>query len=182
MKECNFFLQKTSLGTGHAVREFFKKKKFYKKNLFMILYADTPFIKKSDINKMLNKTKYYDLVILGFKTKFNRDCGLIKKNKSTVLQIVEYKNSNKEEKKIKTCNSGVMVFNNNIKNLIKLIKKNNITKEFYLTDLVKISKEKNFKIGVVISKNEIRSRGINDIKTFFKNKKYFEKKSFKHKN
>ena len=28
IKECNFFLQKTSLGTGHAVREFFKSKKF----------------------------------------------------------------------------------------------------------------------------------------------------------
>lgn len=174
IKKYNFFIQKTSLGTGHAVREFFKGKKFYKKNLFIILYADTPFILKSDINKMLDKAKYYDLVILAFKTNFNKGCGLIKKNKSSVLKIVEYKNSNMEEKKIKICNSGVMIFKNNVKSLIKLIKKNNLTKEFYLTDLVKISKEKKLKVGVVVSKNEIRSRGINDKISFKKNKKYFE--------
>jgi len=33
----------------------------------MILYADTPFILRSDINKMLKKSKIFDLVILAFK-------------------------------------------------------------------------------------------------------------------
>tara|TARA_A100000164_G_C21692223_1_gene669495 strand:+ start:10 stop:738 length:729 start_codon:yes stop_codon:yes gene_type:complete len=175
-KKLNFFIQKKSLGTGHAVKEFFKHKKSYKKDLFIILYADTPFILKSDIKKMIKITKYYDLVILAFKTNSNKGCGLIKKNKNSVSEIIEYKNSNKEEKKIKICNSGVMVFNYRVKTFIDLIKKNYISQEFYLTDLVKICKDKGLKIGVIISKNEIRSRGINDIKTYKKNKRYFEKK------
>jgi bifunctional UDP-N-acetylglucosamine pyrophosphorylase / glucosamine-1-phosphate N-acetyltransferase len=174
-KNCNFFLQKSSLGTGHAVKEFFKNRKFNKKNIFMILYADTPFILKSDINKMLKKIKIFDLVILAFKTNSNKGCGLIKIKKSSVVEIIEYKNSKKQEKKINICNSGIMIFNYKVQKVIKLIKKDAITNEFYLTDIVKISKNKNLSIGVVVSNDEIRSRGINDIKTYKKNIKYLEK-------
>ena len=102
-------------------------------------------------------------------------CGLIKKNKSLVSEIIEYKNSNEKEKKIKICNSGIMIFNNKVKNLIKLIKKNALTKEFYLTDLVKISNDKKLSVGIVVTNNELRARGINDLKTYKINKKYFEK-------
>ena len=54
--------------------------------------------------------------------------------------------------------------------------KNTLTKEFYLTDIVKISKDKNLKVGVIVSNSELRSRGINDIKTYKINKQYFENK------
>ena len=141
----------------------------------MILYADTPFILKSDINKMLKKIKIFDLVILAFKTNSNKGCGLIKIKKSSVVEIIEYKNSKKQEKKINICNSGIMIFNYKVQKVIKLIKKDAITNEFYLTDIVKISKNKNLSIGVVVSNDEIRSRGINDIKTYKKNIKYLEK-------
>lgn len=170
-----FFLQKNSLGTGHAVKEFFKNRKFNKENIFMVMYADTPFILKSDINKMLKKIKIFDLVILAFKTNLNKDCGLIKKKKNSVIDVIEYKNSNEQERKINTCNSGIMIFNYKVQKVIKLIKKNALTNEFYLTDIVKISKSKNLSIGVVVSNDEIRSRGINDIKTYKKNIKYLEK-------
>ena len=125
---------------------------------------------------MLKKIKIFDLVILGFKTNINKGCGLIKENKGSVVEIIEYKNANKQERKINICNSGIMIFNYKVKKLLQLINKNKLTKEFYLTDLVKISKKKNLTVGVVISRNEIRSRGINDMNTFNKNKKYFEKK------
>lgn len=180
-KSYSFFLQKNSLGTGHAVKEFFKHKRFSKRHLFMILYADTPFILKTDIKKMLIKIEHFDLVILGFKTNSNIGCGLIKKKNAKISEIIEYKNANKNEKKIKICNSGIMIFNHKIKKLIKLIKRNTLTREFYLTDIVKISKEKNLKIGEIVSISELRSRGINDIKTYKINKKYFENKKLNKK-
>ena len=68
-----------------------------------------------------------------------------------------------------------MLFNYKVRKLIKLIKKNNLTNEFYLTDLVELANINKLKIGFVTSKYELRSRGINDLKTFKINKNYFEK-------
>lgn len=172
---CNFFIQKKSLGTGHAVLICLKKLNLRKSLNFLILYADTPFVSEKDINKMLAMINYTDLVLLAFKTKDNKGCGLIKKNGKTISQIIEYKNANKLEKKINLCNSGVMLFNQKIGRLVKDIKMNKKTKEFYLTDLVKLANKKKMKIRFVISENELKSRGINDLKTFKLNKKYFQK-------
>lgn len=172
---CNFFIQKKSLGTGNAVLTCLKKLDLYKNLNFLILYADTPFISKKDINKMLTIKNYADLVILGFNTKDNRGCGLIKKSGKAISQIIEYKNANKIEKKINLCNSGVMLFNQKIGRLVKNIKKDKKTKEFYLTDLVRLANRRKMKIRYVVSENELKSRGINDLKTFKINKNYFQK-------
>ena len=47
---------------------------------------------------MLAIKNYADLVILGFNTKDNRGCGLIKKSGKAISQIIEYKNADKVEK------------------------------------------------------------------------------------
>ena len=73
---------------------------------------------------MIEKSKKYDLIILGFKTKNNKDCGLIKVNKDRLVkEIIEYKNSNKIEKKINICNSGVMLMSYKSIKMINKIKK-----------------------------------------------------------
>ena len=53
----------------------------------------------------------------------------------------------------------------NYKNIFK-IKRNEITKEYYLTDIVKISYEKNLLINKISIKNNLASRGINTIEEF----------------
>lgn len=177
LKKYKFFIQRNSLGTGHAVQIYIKKNKISENSIFLILYADTPFILKKDIYKMIKKIAVFDLVILAFKSKNNNGCGLIKKDEEIVYEIIEYKNANSEEKKIELCNSGVMLFNSNVMKLVKKIKKNKISKEFYLTDLIKLASQKKFKIGYVISNSEIRSRGINDIDAHSYNKKFFKTNS-----
>ena len=69
-----------------------------------------------------------------------------------------------------------MLFNQKIGRLVKNIKKDKKTKEFYLTDLVKLANRRKMKIRYVVSENELKSRGINDLKTFKINKNYFQKK------
>ena len=171
-----FLIQNKLIGTGYALKVFFKKKIINKKNYFLVIYADTPFVKKTDIKKMIKKSSKFDLIILGFKTKNNKDCGLIKRNSNgSVNQIIEYKNSNQNDKKINICNSGVMLMSYKILKLSKEISRNELTKEYYLTDLIKIAQRKQFNVGLVISRDEIRSRGINDIKTYKKNINYLKK-------
>jgi len=171
----NFYFQKKSLGTGHAVKSFLKVKKKNVLNKVLILYADTPFIRLVKINEMIKKSTNFDLVLLGFHTKKNKGLGLIKfdKKNNNVQKIIEYKNATQKEKKINLCNSGVMLLNQSILKLVFKIKKNKITKEYYLTDLIKILRKKLFTIGLVKDKNVIGSKGINTINDFEITKKVF---------
>ena len=77
----NFFIQKKSLGTGHAVLTCLNKIQLDKKFNYLVLYADTPFISKTDISNMLKKIVFMDLVILAFTSNNNKGCGLLKKKK-----------------------------------------------------------------------------------------------------
>lgn len=168
---CNFLYQKKSLGTGHAVKLFLKRNKTSKK--LLILYADTPFIDVNAAKEIIKKLNFADLVLTTFTTKRNESLGLVKKNSNNqITEIIEYKNANSKDKKIKLCNSGMMgIREENFKNVLK-IKKNKITKEYYLTDLVKISYEDGKHIDKIKIKNNLISRGINTFKEFNNLKKY----------
>ena len=176
----NFFEQKKALGTAHAVNLFLKKSNL-KRGKLIILYADTPLISFPDVKKLIKKSKNNDLVLLGFNTKKNNGLGLIKRNKlNKVEKIIEYVTANKKDKKIKLCNSGIMVINNNLFHLIKKIKVNKIKKEYFLTDLINLAVKNNNKVGVVVTKNVLGSMGVNDMNTYIKVKnKYINRYSLK---
>tara|TARA_Y100000591_G_C21838707_1_gene704244 strand:+ start:2131 stop:2841 length:711 start_codon:yes stop_codon:yes gene_type:complete len=162
---CKFLFQKKPLGTGHAVKIFLKKNHSAKK--LLILYADTPLISLNAAKKVVKKLNYSDVVLTTFRSKKNLSMGLVKINsKKKITSIIEYKNANSKDKKIDLCNSGMMGINQtNYKNIFK-IKRNKITKEYYLTDIVKISYEKNLLINKISIKNNLASRGINTIEEF----------------
>ena len=172
---CKFLYQKKALGTGHAVKIFLKKNNDSKK--LLILYADTPFININAAKKIINKLNIADLVLTTFKTKNNTSLGLVKiDSNKKITEIIEYKNANLNEKKINLCNSGMMGSGKkNYKNVYK-IKKNKITKEYYLTDLVKISHKNGKLIDKVMIENNLISRGINTIKEFNNLKKTLKNK------
>ena len=69
------------------------------------MYADTPFIHKKDIKKLLIKVKKNDLALIGFEKKNNESFGIIKLINKKVSSIVEFKNASKYERKISLCNS-----------------------------------------------------------------------------
>jgi len=162
-----FFIQKKALGTGDAVKSFLKAKKINLDKI-MILYADTPLIKLKKLNEMIKKSLKFDLVLLGFHTKKNNDLGLIKINPKNrkVQKIIEYKNASLKEKNINLCNSGVMILNQNVLPLVFKIKKNKLTKEYYLTDMIKILQNRNFSIGLIKDRNIIGLKGINTINDY----------------
>jgi bifunctional N-acetylglucosamine-1-phosphate-uridyltransferase/glucosamine-1-phosphate-acetyltransferase GlmU-like protein len=172
-RNIKFLFQKKPLGTGDAFKTFINSYNGSSDN-FLILYGDTPFINLEDINKMLKLINKNPIIILGFRTNKNQDLGLIKVNKKKqVLKIIEYKNANKNDKKINICNSGVFVMNKMAANNTKKIAKDNITKEYYLTEIIKILKRQKIFTKVVITKNILGSKGINTIKDYKLNKIFF---------
>jgi len=158
----HFLLQEPQLGTGHAVQIFQKQNKS-KNTKLLILYGDNPLIDLIELKKIKSQLRNNDLAILGFNCLENYSYGIIIEKKGAVNEIVEFKDANKEQKKITICNSGVMALGSKALNLVLKIQNNNIKKEFYLTDIVKLSKKYNHRIKLVTVKDSKAALGINNM-------------------
>ncbi len=158
----HFLLQEPQLGTGHAVQIFQKQNKS-KNTKLLILYGDNPLIDLGELKKIKLQLRNNDLTILGFNCPDNYSYGIIIEKNGVVDEIVEFKDANKEQRKITICNSGVMALGTKALNLVNQIQNNNIKKEFYLTDIVKLSKKYNHRIKLVTAKDSKAALGINDM-------------------
>lgn len=160
-KNYHYVWQKEQLGTGHAVM---MARQYFDDELNLILMGDMPFIKSSTIKNFIdfhikNKNDLSILTVMGNETS---SFGRIVRNKNGLLEkIVEVKDANEEEKKIKELNTGIMICNKKVLSLLDELKTDNAQKEYYLTDLVKLSKEKNYKIDGYQVYDEIEFFGIN---------------------
>ena len=161
--DVQMLLQEPQLGTGHAVQIFQKKNKLDNNSKLIVLYGDNPLIDLHDLKNMNEQLFKNDVVIMGFKPKINTGYGIVVENKGKVSKIVEFKDASAIQKKIKTCNSGIMAFSSKALKLITQIKNNNAKKEFYLTDIVKLSKKYNHKIKLINAKDVKTALGINDM-------------------
>jgi len=158
----SFLIQHPQLGTGHAVKTFLDKVKVKKNEKLLVLYGDNPLVEIEDIQLMYEKIKNNNLVLLGFKKNNNKSYGIIVHSKTGVNEIIEFKEANNKQKKLTTCNSGMMAFDYQSLNLVKKIDNKNKKKEYYLTDIVKLSKQNRLKINLVLAKNEKNAVGVND--------------------
>ena len=161
--DVQMLLQEPQLGTGHAVQIFQKKNKLDNNSKLIVLYGDNPLIDLHDLKNMNAQLAKKDVVIMGFKPKINTGYGIVVENKGKVSRIVEFKDASAIQKKIKTCNSGIMAFSSKALKLVSQIKNNNAKKEFYLTDIVKLSKKYNHKIKLINAKDVKTALGINDM-------------------
>ena len=160
-----FIIQKQQLGTGHAVNCAAENFKSFDGKL-LILYGDVPFIRKNTLNNLLAKIKTKnDLAVLGFTSNEPSDYGRLVINKDNNLEkIVEERDATPEEKKINLCNSGIICgWSSAIFSFTSEIENKNTASEFYLTDIIKISRQKNYR-PIVVECIQEETKGINSRK------------------
>ncbi len=148
----NIYLQKEQIGTADAVKTTLNE--IDESEKILILYGDVPLIKEETLTKLCNQES--DLSILT--TNFENPTGygrVLKDKGNNVLEIIEEKDADSEQKKIKEIFTGILVAKGGIlKKYIPEINDNNSAKEFYLTDLIGIAYKKGFKIKTYSSSNE----------------------------
>ena len=135
-----FCLQKKQLGTGDAVKTAIRNLRSRSKYT-LVLYADTPFVTKGTIKRMISKAdKGSEIVFLGFKTQKKNSYGKFKTaQKRTLIDIIE-KNEPGYKYLDSLSNSGIVLARSKvIADLIQKIKNDNAKQEYYLTDIVKIA-------------------------------------------
>ncbi|MDB2650931.1 bifunctional UDP-N-acetylglucosamine diphosphorylase/glucosamine-1-phosphate N-acetyltransferase GlmU [Amylibacter sp.] len=173
--------QSEQFGTAHAVDQTRNALSNFDGEIF-VLYGDTPFIEPSTLLRMSKeRNDGAKVVVLGFNTKRKNSYGrLIISPNGSLEEIVEYKDANTDQRKISFCNSGVICTDSKLLfNLIAEVENNNANNEFYLTDIVKLAKNKNLKCAAVeCAENE--AMGINskvelaNAETYFQTKKRTE--------
>ena len=150
-------IQKKPLGTGDAVKKATSLLDGFE-GAVLICFADTPFITSKSLKKIEKSFQNgNDLVLTGFKKNEENKYGKIIFNKNKKpYEILEYKDAKKNKIFSNFCNGGIMGIHSSCLKYLNKIKRNSLSGEYYLTDIVRILSDENKKISLIeIDENEI---------------------------
>jgi bifunctional UDP-N-acetylglucosamine pyrophosphorylase/glucosamine-1-phosphate N-acetyltransferase len=158
-----YALQKEPNGTGAAVNVALNKIEDKEGNL-LILSGDIPLLSEETLNDLIeyHKNNNFDVTIMTFCPLNPSGYGKIVRKKDEIIKIVEERDANRAEKKIKEVNGGIYVFSlKYLKKALKQIKPDNAQGEYYLTDAIAIIRKDGGKIGGFKNKNALELKGVN---------------------
>lgn len=158
-----FAYQNEAKGTAHAL---LKASPFIKgfKGTVLVMNGDTPLISLKTLKKIisLHKQKKDSISLLTFQTREPQSYGrVIRDRRGHVLSIIEDRDATASQKKIQEVNSGVYVIKTGALPLLKNIEMNKSKGEYYLTDIVRIARERGIKTNAYRSASEEECAGVN---------------------
>lgn len=150
-------------GTGYAVMQAIDY--IDDNSNVVILYGDTPLITNKTITELMDyhKEKQNDGTVLTAYVDDPTGYGrIIRDEEKEILKIVEQKDANEEELKIREINSGIYCFKGKeLKYALEKIDNDNAQNEYYITDVIKILKEKGCSVGAYIIDDPTEIYGVN---------------------
>lgn len=160
--QCEFAVQEPQLGTGHAVMQ--ARQLEGETGITLVASGDCPCVRSETYQKMYAELGDADMAVLTTVPDDNGAYGrVIRRADGTVEKIVEFKDANEEERKVREINTGIYAFKNEaLFEGLKLITNNNAQKEYYLTDLVEILQKLGKKVIAVTCDDWHEVEGVND--------------------
>lgn len=160
--ECEFAVQEPQLGTGHAVM--CANQLENEEGVTLVVNGDCPCIESETLVSLYKAVEDADMAVLTVSLEDAKSYGrVIRDENNRVLRIVEFKDCNEEEAKVKEINTGIYAFNN--KALFEGLKKvtnDNAQHEYYITDLVEILNNEGKTVKAVLTNNIEEVQGVND--------------------
>ena len=142
-------MQTEQLGTGHAVK--MAKEYINDDDTIVVLCGDTPLVKEDTLRRLFAYHVEKGYVATVLTTKVDNPTGygrIIRDNHEDLLKIVEQKDASEEEKLVNEINSGIYCFDGkSLRESLDLIDNNNAQGEYYLTDTIKIMRDRGQKVG-----------------------------------
>ena len=157
-----YVYQKDQLGTGHALK---KACSLLEENsVSLVMNGDTPFVDFETIKSALDTYKRRKSVFTIATSTPTSPFGygrILRDNDKQILDIVEERDCNNEQRLIKEVNSGLYLISaEHLKKYIRKIKKNK-NSEYYLTDLVNIFVRDGLRVDSIPIKDERKFININ---------------------
>lgn len=142
---CDYALQESQLGTGHAVASAMPKLRAQEHTL--VLYGDHPLVSTGFIDMFVQKHLAADAVLTlatirlsdfdGWRTAFSNFSRIIRDASGHVERIVEVKDASPEELDIREVLPGFLCFKTTwLDESLPKLSRNNAQGEYYLTDLI----------------------------------------------
>lgn len=148
-------LQAKQQGTGDAVKAAKSELEGFKGNI-LVLFGDTPLIKKETMELMTAKREAgAAIVVLGFNCPNPPPYGRLVMDDSGLKKIVEFKDATEEERQITLCNSGVMcIEGERLFGWLDRLSNKNAAGEYYLTDIIALARADGCAVDVVQGEQE----------------------------
>ena len=160
-----FAVQKEAKGTGDALLKAVPfLRGFY--GTVLVVNGDTPLITSETLKKflLLHAKKSNSLSFISFRTNDPSSYGRVVRDEiGNVLSIVENRDATASQKNINEVNSGIYAIESKSMGLLKSIKLNKAKGEYYLTDLVHISRNKGIGTDAFCMGSEDELLGINTL-------------------
>ncbi len=175
-KNTDWVKQVKQLGTAHAVKQAIPSLR--RGSIAVILYGDVPLVSPTSIKKLINLAKNDNLALLTFikdnPTGYGR---VVRGSRSTINQIIEEKDADQSQKKIKEVNSGIMAIkSHSLTKLIAMISNKNAAKEYLLTDIVELANRNDINVRALLLKDSREALGANNLQELHDIERAYQKK------
>ncbi len=165
-----YALQVDQLGTGDAIKTAVPLIKPDTTTVLTVYGDDSAFYPITLYQEMVEKkaTNHCDLLFLTIHKEDPTGLGrIVRDNSGKIVRIVEEKNATEDEKKIQEINTGFYCFDKQfLVDYIDQIKKNDLTGEYYLTDMIEIALANNKKVEAFLVKDDSIWHGVNNRSDF----------------
>ena len=136
-KNIKFCIQEQQLGTGHAVMQ--AKDNIADDDIVLVINGDQPLISARTIKSMISfciQGNYGGVVLSGIVDNPGSLGRVIRDQNGNLNRIVERKDCNEDEERVKEVNIGVYCFNGKLlKDSFDKLDDNNAQNEYYITDI-----------------------------------------------
>ncbi len=166
--------QDKQLGTGHAVLQAIPR--VADQDQVLILYGDVPLITTQTIHLLLNNVEKNGIGLLVTTKEDPRGFGrIIRADNSDVIEIVEDKDTDKQQYQIKEINSGIMTAPAAyLKRWLPTLTNHNAQHEYYLTDIVAMAVKESYVVKGVTAPEAEELHGINTCAELVQLERYYQ--------
>ncbi|WGE88196.1 bifunctional UDP-N-acetylglucosamine diphosphorylase/glucosamine-1-phosphate N-acetyltransferase GlmU [Actinobacillus equuli subsp. haemolyticus] len=157
----NWVLQAEQLGTGHAMQQ--AAPFFADDENILMLYGDAPLITKETLERLIAAKPENGIALLTVELENPTGYGRIIRENGSVVAIVEQKDANAEQLKIREVNTGVMVASGaSFKKWLGNLNNNNAQGEYYITDVIAMANQDGYTVQAVQASEFMEVEGANN--------------------
>lgn len=154
--------QPQQLGTGHAVLQALPNMR--RDATVLVLYGDVPLVNPATLKQMVLATTERGMTLLTVELENPSGYGRIIRNaQGSVACIVEQKDADEEQLRIREVNTGIMAVTAvDLARWLPALDNKNAQAEFYLTDIIAMANRDGVEINTHTAQSEAEVLGVND--------------------